>query len=512
MTDASNAAPRPLRARKAAIFALIVLGIVSGALFSTLSLNHDSSWYLIATRRFLEGGRLYVDIVEINPPLSFYLTVPGLWLADIMGWSDRSGFVAYVTAIATLGNIWAATIVLRARLTPRGSWLLVGMLPIVTLLFAISEYGQREHLMMGFTIPYFVHWMLREEVRLSTVEQALLGLWAFFGFALKPYFYAAPAVLAAASIWRDRSLRGAFGAANLALAFATIAYVAFILVRHPEYLATIVPIANDVYHSAGLALWRRWAQPAFLAVPFLVAMLVGRDRQRDRIGETAALIALGFLVSYFLQFRGWNYHVIPAAAYLFLASVWLAVRAPGRLRDSIGLSILFMLACAGTLGHQLLRGPYEPVSTAVFSKFLEGDEKSILVLSTNVGAAFPFVNETGATWASRYPVQWYLPGAVVSLDRADCTQSPARCERLDAILELARGHIASDIQRYAPDLVYIDERADKAHFEGVAFDYVEFLQQEPGFDELWSGYRRVGKSADYRVYRKVTAKATGATR
>ena len=36
------------------------------------TINHDTAWYLYATRAWLDGAQLYVDIVEVNPPLSFY--------------------------------------------------------------------------------------------------------------------------------------------------------------------------------------------------------------------------------------------------------------------------------------------------------------------------------------------------------------------------------------------------------------------------------------------------------
>ena len=48
-------------------------------------LNHDTSWYFVATEAWLDGAPLYSEIMEINPPLAFYLTAPFVWLSRAMG-------------------------------------------------------------------------------------------------------------------------------------------------------------------------------------------------------------------------------------------------------------------------------------------------------------------------------------------------------------------------------------------------------------------------------------------
>ncbi|MEP7218497.1 MAG: hypothetical protein ABI876_06250, partial [Bacteroidota bacterium] len=64
----------------------ILWGILLAALVATESaavfrsvLNHDVAWIIHGAGRWLEGAGLYRDIVEINPPLIFYLTAPAVW-------------------------------------------------------------------------------------------------------------------------------------------------------------------------------------------------------------------------------------------------------------------------------------------------------------------------------------------------------------------------------------------------------------------------------------------------
>jgi len=42
-------------------------------------LHSDVSWYLVATERFVNGARLYQDVIEVNPPLAFYLMARPCW-------------------------------------------------------------------------------------------------------------------------------------------------------------------------------------------------------------------------------------------------------------------------------------------------------------------------------------------------------------------------------------------------------------------------------------------------
>ena len=59
----------------AIVFAAAVL------LRQIVPLNTDVSWLLTVGERVLDGERLYVDIVEINPPMAVLAYLPGLALA-----------------------------------------------------------------------------------------------------------------------------------------------------------------------------------------------------------------------------------------------------------------------------------------------------------------------------------------------------------------------------------------------------------------------------------------------
>jgi hypothetical protein len=63
----------------AAVFVAAVL------LRQVVPVNVDVSWYLIVSERMLDGQRLYVDILETNPPMAVSVYWLGVALARAIG-------------------------------------------------------------------------------------------------------------------------------------------------------------------------------------------------------------------------------------------------------------------------------------------------------------------------------------------------------------------------------------------------------------------------------------------
>ena len=116
----------------------------------------DVSWYLVATDRFVDGGVLYRDIVEINPPLAFYLHVPPIIAARLTGWSPEAWFFGYVFvliagALAIIRHLLHS--VSRLSMTHRGGMLLASFSVLVILPWHV--FGEREHFLLVSSLPYF---------------------------------------------------------------------------------------------------------------------------------------------------------------------------------------------------------------------------------------------------------------------------------------------------------------------------------------------------------------------
>jgi hypothetical protein len=85
------------------------------AILAQLPPNNDVAWQLWIGRQLAGGAVLYRDIVEINPPLWFWLAVPIVQAANLLGISGTAAVVGF------LGVAAALSVALLQRLVGRGA-------------------------------------------------------------------------------------------------------------------------------------------------------------------------------------------------------------------------------------------------------------------------------------------------------------------------------------------------------------------------------------------------------
>src|SRR6059058_5481736 len=94
MTDVYPA-PVLARARAASaalwpLFCAILLALAVAALRLTGTVDSDVASQLWIAQRIHEGARLYRDIIEVNPPLWFWMALPVDRLATLLRWPATS--------------------------------------------------------------------------------------------------------------------------------------------------------------------------------------------------------------------------------------------------------------------------------------------------------------------------------------------------------------------------------------------------------------------------------------
>jgi hypothetical protein len=126
--------------------------------------------------------------------------------------------------------------------------------------------------------------------------------------------------------------------------------------------------------------------------------------------------------------------------------------------------------------------------------------KTFIVLTTNVSAQFPFINEIGADWVGKYPYQWLIAGARTRRSELDCQARQGACAELDAILAFARQTNVDDFAEHPPEVVLIDGRAFKPYMPDEPFDYLTFLGRDPRFVKVWKGYTKMDTVEGYEIW------------
>lgn len=225
-------------------------------------LTGDVAWLLDAGSRWFSGQRLYVDIIELNPPLIFY----DMALLSMGTWS-KGVFLAGVSAAIFVSCLWCER-----------RWIAFAALG----LSAFAPFGQREHLALIAVLPYLA----------SRRPTWPMGVWMFAGAALKPHLLLIPIF---GALWRRRS-----DPALLTLGTLVAAYSIFVATVHPAYLADIVPLARATYGGLG----------ARFGLPYQVALILAVFAMSWRSPVAGGI--LGALLSYVLQGKFWYYHLVPA--------------------------------------------------------------------------------------------------------------------------------------------------------------------------------------------------------
>jgi MFS family permease len=502
------------------MLALALLTLVAGAVLITAMrspLKDDVAWLLYVARKWLEGQRLYEDLVEVNPPLIIWLYAIPAWLAKTLDIAPKLIAIPFFAAMILAASAWSANLLAgRASIFERKIPVFAA---IATVLLALPgiEFGQREHLLVAACLPYIVLYA-REldgepEPRLTGL---LAGILAGLGCALKPsYLLAIIAMEAVALIRGHHSLRAApfacFASAGL--------YGLGVILFCPEFLEKAVPLALALYGGTDTPslqiLWQSSRLIFGQAVIILLCWsstttLARRSTFKRHLLLALTAFAVAATVVFVLQGKSWFYHRLPAtsatvlALFLWIASVLppdftIALRnvltgfkrahlkrlAPAPL--VLGALALFALADYERLRPWVEAAVEPTLSTEVKLERLIRKEKAktYIAFSEWIALGFPVVNNTGVTWASRFDSMWALKGEIwrAKQDGAAPREYPIR------------RWVAKDFVANCPDLAVVDTR------EGI--NYVSVLiASGSDFAAAWSRYHQIAAFDGLRVLKR----------
>jgi hypothetical protein len=471
------------------------------AWFWTSPVNHDSSWFLHATREWLAGARLYEDIFEINPPLVFYLHAPAVLIADTFRITTTQAFYVSILVLIGVSLCWSTGIVRRGGFPLSRSWLfLIGSALAMVLPFT-SAFGQREQFLTIFLWPYVTaHLSLaKPDNGTGSVNRAIF---AAVGVLLKPYFVLIPAMVILGRIVAERRWQAAFSRSSIVLAVAGLTYLVTARLLYPVYFDRTVPDAMEVYGA-----YRHDTVHNIMALkPWLIALsavVIGAAATAGwprRLGYVC-LAAAGALGVYLIQWNGFGYHALPLFAFLLLAHTWIAVQAGSRRVTALAVMGYLLLA-----QFVFVLQPYGYAGKEVFAPYLSGPDRarSMVVVSADLPPYFPLVDYFGTRWEGRFPVQWMVPGAVIGLAANSCSREPGRCARLQGLIDRARSLTAEDVSGKRPDLVVFSGWSPFFRPLGADgyFDMEALFFADSGFATAMADYRRVGAAANHTFWRR----------
>lgn len=474
-----------------------IMALSTVTLFWDRPINHDTAWYLVATREWLGGAKLYIDLIEVNPPLNFYFTLPAIGISNILQISDKNAmYVAVSLLIFAVAN-WSRHIVLSEfGFDARRATALCLAIFVALIVPAMHEFGQREHLLVILTLPWLLGEATREpKTRTQDISRAAV---ATLGICLKPHFIVIPLAISALKVVQQRSLLPVFSVANLTFLTSGVAYVSYVALIHPAYFSDIVPMAHEIY-GAYRAPLNIVILKAYIPILLLSTLILGMFATQRFNGLHTPLLAaaVASLMVYLLQGTGFHYHTIPFKSFAIIACIIIVL-------TSLSRDVFFFVsiaACTGLVVIETDRGFYKSsiAQQLVNSVKAIGAVERLMVFTTHVSLGPAVAMESGAEWTSRYPANWLVPGAINRLGETNCADHPALCSRLESYAARNRSDNISDIRRHSPDLIVIDRRS--GYFSERPFSWLHFMQGNPTWIEILSEYGLV-KTTDAFFYFK----------
>ncbi|MBI3513548.1 MAG: hypothetical protein HY060_05710 [Proteobacteria bacterium] len=485
-------------------------------------LDGDVAAILDFAVRMVAGEQLYVDLFDVNPPLIFWLNLPAAWIAEQLALGPAVVFV-----VSVLG-LQAASLVLcrapTARLFDLERPFLRTVLPLVAafvlLVLPTHNFGQREHLLTCFALPYLALAAVRLEGQAVTVrEAAVRGAFAAVGFLIKPYFLLVPVAIEAVLLlrlgWRAWLRRPE---PWLIVGLGAL-YLLTALVCHPSYFTEVVPLARRYYLASGVtaSLERVFGEPerwlALVAMTPLVAW--GMTARRPAALRVAALFTLAAAGSALIQGKGWPYHLLPfwqgcVMVVTFAAAAALRGAAAGAQpnceRARLAATVVFA-AVVGTFAieHPPWRdrldypGSFAGRLEALLARDAQGGR--VLWLTDATYPKYPTVLYGRIRPASRFMELWLIDGLYQAAEGApDRPRMRAPAQMSDDERHLFDA-VGASLERTRPTLVLVASAAAELGVAVGQFDYLAYFLRHPSFAREWRHYSQVADIEGTRVFR-----------
>ncbi len=494
----------PARRMTVAVASTLFLSVVmSVVLFAAMRtpLKDDIAWLLYVARRWMAGRELYVDLVEVNPPLIVWLSAIPIQLGAWSGVDPQKIAMPFFVA-SVLGCGWWAAVLLRSR-----GGMFADRLPVfaaigsMLLIVPGGDLGQREHLLVAAMLPYLALYAGSLDGRHAKWPTSLgVGFVAGVGCALKPQYAGVIAALEGVALlrglrpWRVMPIMTATTMAAYGLAVALIC---------PAYLGRAVPLALAIYGGTDVSFVRLLQESAVLIGGEAVAILLWRHARRDLPERNLLLAIMVFAVAStvvcFVDGKDWFYHRLPATIATILAllcwamSSWLHRRSETRgLGFPMALAgiaaTVFCVTAFQRLEPEVALAVQPEITTVQKLEQIVRREhaRTYIAFSQWIALGFPVVNNTGVAWASRFDSMWALQG---ELWRARF--DPAATKEFPVARWVAHDFIAG-----CPDLAVVDTRPGAPDYIGV------IGKADPAFGRVWTRYTKIAVLDGLTIYHR----------
>lgn len=467
--------------------ALLVVVLVAAVAWQTRwGVVADTSWIITMCERMLAGDRLYIDLIETNPPFTPWMLMPAVMLAHQFGLSPEIAVHVYSYAICLAGLGLAALIARRARFAENPA--LFSMLPLFLALLVIfpgNAFTQREQLGVALFLPLLVLTAWRAapiEGREPSLQMAVLaGLSGSVLVLVKPYYALVVLVPALYAAWCRRSIRTLFAVEYWVIGLVCVAYVVAVEHFYPEFLRVIYPLLADTYMRVGhMQVLLMTYGPIYL-IALVMLRLLRPGLPLSPLVAVFTLASLAATAPLIYQAKGWPYHAYPAFS-LILAALLLrmaqiapaAHSSPGVAMEPVRKVLLATVIGAAALPFM---GTMKPNAGLVAKIKAAAPQPTITLVGSDIAAGHPLARLVGGRWISSYCSDW-LGDLALYLSKVEAQKgNQAAANHYGQIAERYINDKLAELEAKQPTVIIV-QKTDKDWNAELSRrqDYVNFMR------------------------------------
>ncbi|MCR9136956.1 MAG: hypothetical protein NXI27_13225 [Alphaproteobacteria bacterium] len=488
------------KSRLLIILSIAAISAVSVMLTSRTGTVTDVSWIIGLIKRMESGQRLYVDIMETNPPFSIWLYYP---IVKAANWSSVTpelaiAICAYCAVIFGFG----LTVLIAHRgglVATQARWWVWPAILATLLLLPAGAFAQREHIGTALLLPLLAVMAWRhgemDRNRVSVSLAVIAGIAGSVMIVVKPHWALAIALPVFYTALSRRSLRVIFTIENFIIGAVALTYLASVIIIHPQFFQTMYPMLRDLYLPI------RIENSAWLpiATPFVVALSVWALRRIkgpiSSFADISAIAAVGFFIALMILGKGWSYHRYPSTAAALIASI-IALDEIFRIQAGKG---LYRFGCVVLAGLAFARPIYQGVAQGnkVDSPLLHAVRSQhpaplIGTVGADIGLAYPFVRQVNGRFDSAYCSDWAGAHAFLRLRRANASLTDAEKRRLNSFLADYMVMKIDEFHTRRPDIIIVQKSSA----------WVEFLYEQAGFRQVMADYQLLAENQDVSIWNR----------
>lgn len=439
--------------------ALACLSAIAIWLRVALSANMDVSWLLTAGERVLDGGRLYVDVLETNPPMSVLAYLPAIVLSRMTGLTAETIVDAFVF-LGIVASLACCVLLLRRNVNFTGvrGWSLLLLAFAALAILPTHTFGQREHIALIALLPFLAALIHRIMGGVPPRWLAIAaGLGAAVTLAFKPHFALAVYVplFVLANVTRS-SWRVLLLPEHLSAAVAGLLYVIVTAILWPQFFTDILPLLRDIYVPVKLPLMALLEKPAVSLWAIALLAIVALHR-KHRLSPPLVLImatSAAFAAAFMLQGKGWSYQSYPAIALALFALGYALSSETGASRIwQLGGGLLLLALFVRSMLWFDTSFDALPLQQRVAQ--LGQKHPAVLAITAEPGIGHPLTRAIGGAWVSRQQGLWI--DTYLNVMRRDGMLDQARDYLLQPYVQRERERLIEDIRRLPPTILIVDD-------------------------------------------------------